>query len=86
MIIPRKLACKEGLVYVPKRAPRTCCQNRYEPPYMHRSDNLEGDGYTCGFDNINIINCLIISYFCAVLFPFDLVTNNNNNNNSGIIL
>ena len=85
MIIPRNLACKEGLVYVPKRAPRTCCQNRYEPPYMHRSDNLEGEVSYLLFNDINIINCLNISYFCAVLYPFDLVTNNNNNNN-GIYL
>ena len=35
MTIPRNLACKDGLVYVPKHSRRTCCQSRYERPYMH---------------------------------------------------
>ena len=35
MTIPRNLACKDGLVYVPKHSRRTCCQSRYEWPYMH---------------------------------------------------
>ena len=29
MTIPRNLACKESLVYVPEHLRRTCCQNRY---------------------------------------------------------
>ena len=35
MTIPRNLACKDGLVYVPKHSRRTCCQCRYEQLYMH---------------------------------------------------
>ena len=30
MNIPRNLACKDDLVYVPKHSHRTCCQSRYE--------------------------------------------------------
>ena len=78
MTIPRNLACKYGLVYVPKHSRRTCCQSRYERPYMHHKVIFEKDRiylllYLL-FNCMNAINYLIISYFGAVLFPVDLVT------------
>ena len=39
MTIPQNLACKEGLVYVPKRSCRTCCQNRY----VHHTVIVKGE-------------------------------------------
>ena len=78
MTIPRNLACKDGLVYVPKYSHRTCCQSRYERPYMHRKVIF----YKASiykrlfllFNYINNKNCVIISYFGAVLFPVYLLT------------
>ena len=46
MTIPRNLACKDGLVYVPKHTRKTCCQSRYERPYMRHAPSsyiLEGE-------------------------------------------
>ena len=78
MTIPRNLACKDGLVYVPKHSRRTCCQSRYERPYMHRKAIFEKASiYKLSyllFNCMNAFNYLIISYFGAVLFPVDLVT------------
>ena len=78
MTIPRNLACKDGLVYVPKHLRRTCCQSRYEQPYMHHKVIFEKARIYLHlylpFNFMNAINYLIISYFGAVLFPFDFVT------------
>ena len=78
MTTPRKLACKDSLVYVPIHSLRTCCQSRHERPYMHRKVIFENARIYLAlyllFNCMNAINYLIISYFGAVLFPFDLVT------------
>ena len=67
-----------NIVYVPKHSRRTCCQSRYELPYLHHKVILEKARiyqllYLL-FNYMNAINYLIISYFGAVLFPVDLVT------------
>ena len=78
MTIPRNLACKDGLVDVTKHSRRTCCQSRYERPYMHHKVIFENGWIYLAlfllFNCMNAINYLIISYFGAVLFPVDLVT------------
>ena len=73
MTIPPNLACKEGLVYIPQRARGTCCQNRYERPYMN-SDNLEGKyllAFILAVQQYKYHQLYDYYYFCAVLFTVD---------------
>ena len=80
MTIPRNLP---GLVYVPKRSRRTCCQSRYERPYMHRKVIFEKARiyYSCVFGKRSY-RVLVRVSVCVCVFVCVFLHDNSKRNRS----